>query len=144
MNGTCIKCSSPLSSLDIGTTRKFLGRGSETFMCKRCVAKELKVPEELIDRKIEYFKSQGCLLFCSRRFKCLKGENDMKLIKRAICIAAAALMVISALSGCKKGKRRHWLRLCFKRTCGLGQFRNSRIFNSARSQITAKCRPLAL
>lgn len=27
----------------------------------------------------------------------------MKLIKRAICIAAAALMVISALSGCKKG-----------------------------------------
>ena len=60
MNGTCIKCSSPLSSLDIGTTRKFLGRGSETFMCK-----ELKVPEELIDRKIEYFKSQGCLLFAA-------------------------------------------------------------------------------
>ena len=65
MNGTCIKCSSPLSSLDIGTTRKFLGRGSEIFMCKRCVAKELKVPEELIDRKIEYFKSQGCLLFAA-------------------------------------------------------------------------------
>lgn len=67
MTERCTKCGALLGSVDIGATKKFLGRGSETFMCKRCVADELKVSELLIDRKIEYFREQGCLLFADSR-----------------------------------------------------------------------------
>ena len=61
----CIKCGKELNSIDIGAHKKFINRGSTEFMCKSCLAKELKVSEELIDKKIEYFKKQGCTLFQS-------------------------------------------------------------------------------
>lgn len=59
----CIRCGKQLNSVDIGAYKKFINRGSTEFMCKRCLANELKVPEELIDKKIEHFKKQGCTLF---------------------------------------------------------------------------------
>ena len=55
----CIHCGKELSSIDVGATKKFINRGSTEFMCKSCLAKDLKVPEELIDKKIEHFKKQG-------------------------------------------------------------------------------------
>ena len=54
----CIRCRKELSDVDIGAYKKFINRGSTEFMCKSCLSKELKVPEELIDKKIEYFKSR--------------------------------------------------------------------------------------
>ena len=54
----CIHCGKELRSIDIGATKKFINRGSTEFMCKGCLAKDLKVSEELIDRKIEFFKNQ--------------------------------------------------------------------------------------
>ena len=59
----CIRCGKELNSIDIGAHKKFINRGSTEFMCKSCLAAELKVPEELIDKKIEHFKKQGCTLF---------------------------------------------------------------------------------
>ena len=59
----CIRCGKELNSIDIGAHKKFISRGSTEFMCKSCLADELKVPEELIDKKIEHFKKQGCTLF---------------------------------------------------------------------------------
>ena len=59
----CIRCGKELNSIDIGAHKKFINRGSTEFMCKICLADELKVPEELIDKKIEHFKKQGCTLF---------------------------------------------------------------------------------
>ncbi|MEE1160920.1 MAG: hypothetical protein U0K70_02555 [Acutalibacteraceae bacterium] len=59
----CIRCGKELNSIDIGAHKKFINRGSTEFMCKSCLADELKVPEELIDKKIEHFKKQGCTLF---------------------------------------------------------------------------------
>ena len=59
----CIRCGKELNSIDIGAHKKFINRGSTEFMCKSCLADDLKVPEELIDKKIEYFKKQGCTLF---------------------------------------------------------------------------------
>ena len=58
----CIRCGKQLNSVDIGAYKKFINRGSTEFMCKRCLANELNVPEELIDKKIEHFKKQGCTL----------------------------------------------------------------------------------
>ena len=59
----CIRCGKELNSIDIGAHKKFISRGSTEFMCKSCLADELKVPEKLIDKKIEHFKKQGCTLF---------------------------------------------------------------------------------
>ena len=59
----CIRCGKELNSIDIGAYKKFINRGSTEFMCKSCLADELKVPEELIDKKIEHFKKQGWTLF---------------------------------------------------------------------------------
>ena len=59
----CIRCGKELNSIDIGAHKKFINRGSTEFMCKACLANYLNVPEERIDKKIELFKSQGCLLF---------------------------------------------------------------------------------
>ena len=59
----CIRCGKELNSIDIGAHKKFINRGSTEFMCKGCLANELNVPEELIDKKIEHFKKQGCTLF---------------------------------------------------------------------------------
>ena len=61
--GRCIHCGKELSSIDIGATKKFINRGSTEFMCKSCIAKEYKISEEIIDKKIEHFKKQGCTLF---------------------------------------------------------------------------------
>ena len=59
----CIRCGKELNSIDIGAYKKLINRGSTEFMCKSCLADDLKVSEELIDKKIEYFKKQGCTLF---------------------------------------------------------------------------------
>ena len=59
----CIRCGKELNSIDIGAHKKFINRGSTECMCKSCLAYELNVAEELIDKKIEHFKKQGCTLF---------------------------------------------------------------------------------
>ena len=59
----CIRCGKELNSIDIGAHKKFINRGSTEFMCKSCLADDLNVSEELIDKKIEHFKKQGCTLF---------------------------------------------------------------------------------
>ena len=59
----CIRCGKELNSIDIGAYKKFINRGSTEFMCKSCLADDLNVSVALIDKKIEYFKKQGCTLF---------------------------------------------------------------------------------
>ena len=60
---TCMKCGKQLTFNEIGAHRKFINRGSNSFLCRICLAKRLDVPPELIDEKIEQFKKQGCTLF---------------------------------------------------------------------------------
>ena len=60
----CMKCGKELTFNEIGAHKKFINRGSREFMCRSCLAQELKVSPELIDQKIEQFKLQGCTLFC--------------------------------------------------------------------------------
>ena len=50
---TCFRCGAALS----------FNRGSTRFLCKPCLAQELNISVEAIDRKIEQFKAQGCTLF---------------------------------------------------------------------------------
>lgn len=59
----CIECGKELSHNEIGAHKKFINRGSTRFLCKYCLADKLDISVELIDRKIEEFKQQGCTLF---------------------------------------------------------------------------------
>ena len=59
----CIRCGVPLCLDDIGASRKFLGRAVREFMCRECLSRELRVPRQLIDQKIQQFREEGCTLF---------------------------------------------------------------------------------
>lgn len=59
----CRTCEAPLSTNEIAAYLKMVDRGAESFLCKSCLAKRLGTTEEEIDRKIEHFKRQGCVLF---------------------------------------------------------------------------------
>lgn len=59
----CMKCDRVLSKDEIGLHKKLFNRGAEQFMCIDCIAAYLEVPKELLESKIEQFKSMGCTLF---------------------------------------------------------------------------------
>lgn len=59
----CRTCEAPLSTNEIAAYLKMVDRGAESFLCKACLARRLGTTEEEIDRKIEHFKRQGCVLF---------------------------------------------------------------------------------
>ena len=60
---TCRDCRRALTSDEIAVYRKLVRRDADTFLCKTCLAAYFSVPEKTIDRKIEQFRRQGCLLF---------------------------------------------------------------------------------
>lgn len=59
----CQKCSQTLSTNEIGISLRLLGRDGRQLLCRQCLAQDLKIDPQLIDRKIEQFKLQGCPLF---------------------------------------------------------------------------------
>ena len=52
-----------LLSDEIAIYRKLIYRDAEEYLCKKCLASELRVDEAELDRKIEYFRRIGCTLF---------------------------------------------------------------------------------
>ncbi len=60
---TCKNCGKPLDYIDVGLTKKLMGRGLTEFMCKSCLSKHFGVTEKLLDEKVEQFKAMGCTLF---------------------------------------------------------------------------------
>ena len=60
----CVNCGkSPLTTIEIGATKKFIHRAATEYWCKECMCKRFKITEEYFDKKIEQFRNQGCLLF---------------------------------------------------------------------------------
>lgn len=59
----CIQCGCELSFNDIGAHKKLINRGATSFYCQRCLCEKMKVPYELLQEKIKYYKEQGCTLF---------------------------------------------------------------------------------
>ncbi len=60
---TCTHCGAPLTSDEIGLTKKLVNRGATSFYCIHCLAKEFSVSEELLKEKIVQFRAMGCTLF---------------------------------------------------------------------------------
>ena len=56
---TCMKCGKELTQLDRGAYRKFVNRGSTSFLCKSCLAEKFGIKERVLDEKIEHFRKRG-------------------------------------------------------------------------------------
>ena len=59
----CKDCGRELTPEDEGLTKKLINRGATEFFCKECLAVKFNCTTELLDRKIEQFRKQGCSLF---------------------------------------------------------------------------------
>lgn len=60
---TCQFCDKALSTNEIGISMRLLGRDGKRLLCRECLARNLNVDPQLIDKKIEQFKKLGCPLF---------------------------------------------------------------------------------
>lgn len=63
MSEKCTKCGGDLGKYGAGASKKFINRGTRDYYCLDCLAEMFKVERSFIEKKIEYFKSQGCTLF---------------------------------------------------------------------------------
>ena len=59
----CMNCQKALTHNEIGLHKKLINRGATKYMCKQCLAGYFNIPTELLDKKIEQFKEEGCTLF---------------------------------------------------------------------------------
>ena len=59
----CFKCCRMLTADEIAIYKRLVSRAAEKFQCKTCLAKDMKVEESDIDRKIDFFRRHGCTLF---------------------------------------------------------------------------------
>lgn len=59
----CQYCQSKLSTNEIGISLRLLGRDGRKLLCRQCLAGEFKVDVQIIDKKIQQYKEQGCPLF---------------------------------------------------------------------------------
>ena len=62
----CMKCARELTGDEIGLHKKMINRGSTEFMCLSCLAKYYDCEEELLIKKMEQFRAQGCMLFAKK------------------------------------------------------------------------------
>ena len=60
---TCARCGRSLTNDEIGLSRKLINRGTTTFFCLSCLARDFHLPEEELREMIERFRQAGCTLF---------------------------------------------------------------------------------
>lgn len=63
----CKQCGRELTSDEIGLHKKMINRGATEFLCLSCLAAFYHCGEDLLLRKIEQFREQGCMLFTSEK-----------------------------------------------------------------------------
>lgn len=63
MSDTCFSCGAGLTGDDIAIYRRLIDRGARRFLCAGCLAERMHCSREIIESKIAYFKSIGCMLF---------------------------------------------------------------------------------
>ena len=50
----CVNCGkSPLTTIEIGATKKFIHRAATEYWCKECMCKRFKISGEYFDKKAE-------------------------------------------------------------------------------------------
>ncbi len=59
----CKVCGKELTNDEIGLSKKLINRGATEFSCMNCLADFFSCDTQLLEKKIEQFKRQGCALF---------------------------------------------------------------------------------
>ena len=59
----CQSCGRTLTRDEIGLSRKLINRGTQTFFCIHCLARDFRVSEKTLRQMIERFREAGCSLF---------------------------------------------------------------------------------
>ena len=59
----CAKCKSKISIDEIGLNLKLISRELDEYLCIDCLSEKFNLSREILERKIEYYKSIGCELF---------------------------------------------------------------------------------
>ena len=62
-----MKCGRDLTADEIGLHKKMIHRGATEFMCITCLAAFFHCEEGLLEKKIEQFREQGCMLFAPKK-----------------------------------------------------------------------------
>ena len=52
-----------MDEFDVGCYRKIINREARDFLCRSCLCRDIGWTEERMDRAIQWFREQGCLLF---------------------------------------------------------------------------------
>lgn len=63
MSGQCKQCAAPLTADEIALHKRLIHRGATSFFCLKCMADYFGCEEKVLQDKIAYFRSIGCLLF---------------------------------------------------------------------------------
>ncbi len=63
----CMQCGRELTQDEIGLHKKMINRGATEWMCLTCLAGFFHCEEELLLRKMEQFREQGCVLFSPKK-----------------------------------------------------------------------------
>jgi len=58
-----MQCQRELTGDEIGLHKKMINRGAAEFLCITCLAGVYHCEESLLEKKIEQFRAQGCMLF---------------------------------------------------------------------------------
>ena len=69
----CKDCQRSLTSDEIALYRKLVKRDATSFLCLHCLAGYFQVSETILEKKIEQFRRNGCLLFSTIEGKEEKG-----------------------------------------------------------------------
>lgn len=62
-----MECGRELTQDEVGLHKKMINRGATQFMCITCLANFYHCEEELLLRKIEQFREDGCMLFTPKK-----------------------------------------------------------------------------
>lgn len=63
MNENCITCGKEISKDEVGINKKLFDEHIDVYQCISCLSQELGITEKDLQRKIEGFKNEGCVLF---------------------------------------------------------------------------------
>ena len=62
-----MQCGRGLTGDEIGLHKKMINRGATEVLCITCLAAVYHCDESLLEKKIEQFRAQGCMLFASKQ-----------------------------------------------------------------------------
>ncbi len=59
----CRECGKELTHDEIGLYRRLVNRGAKDFLCIECLAAYFRISVDVLRKRIQTFKADGCTLF---------------------------------------------------------------------------------